>query len=178
MRYFLPHGRGRSGAIWTLDRHQWGDLHFWIALVLLAILAFHLFLHWRWIVSMVAGAPRKRSGWRALFGAAGLIGFLALAFLPIMSGVDEVRRVDKLWVDKAQGAGSRAGMKSKSELEIRGPMTLQEVEDLTGFPVPDLLQHLGLPRNISPDSRLGQLRRTYGFSMEEVRETVGKAGRE
>jgi hypothetical protein len=47
MRYVLPPGSGHSTTIWTLDRHEWGSIHFWIAIAFLAVLAFHLFLHWR-----------------------------------------------------------------------------------------------------------------------------------
>ena len=32
MRYVLPPGSGRRAAIWGLDRHGWGDLHFWFCL--------------------------------------------------------------------------------------------------------------------------------------------------
>jgi len=30
-------------------RHDWGDLHFWLAVSLVAIIALHIVLHWSWI---------------------------------------------------------------------------------------------------------------------------------
>lgn len=38
-----------------LDRHQWGTIHFVIALVLLALLVLHVVLHW----AMIVGIYRK-----------------------------------------------------------------------------------------------------------------------
>ena len=68
MRYVLPPGSGRSTTIWTLDRHEWGSIHFWIAIAFLAVLALHLFLHWRWIVTLMSGRPRQGSGARLALG--------------------------------------------------------------------------------------------------------------
>ena len=59
MRYVLPPGSGRFTTLWTLDRHGWGSIHFWLAIALLSVLAFHLFLHWRWITTVVRGARAK-----------------------------------------------------------------------------------------------------------------------
>jgi hypothetical protein len=53
MRFVLPPGSGgaRRGAgitLWGWTRHQWGEVHFWIAVGLMLVLAIHLILHWRW----------------------------------------------------------------------------------------------------------------------------------
>ncbi|HUO10433.1 MAG TPA: DUF4405 domain-containing protein, partial [Phycisphaerae bacterium] len=31
MRYILPPGSGQWRLLWGLGRHDWGDLHFWLA---------------------------------------------------------------------------------------------------------------------------------------------------
>lgn len=33
MRYILPPGSGRYSTIWSLDRHEWGGIHFWISII-------------------------------------------------------------------------------------------------------------------------------------------------
>ena len=88
MRYVLPPGSGRHTTIWTLDRHEWGSIHFWIAITFFAVLAFHLFLHWRWIVTVLKGRPREGSGARVALGTVGLVALLALALSPFMSPVE------------------------------------------------------------------------------------------
>lgn len=58
LRYPLPPGSNKSLTLWGLGRHQWGDVHFWISLALLAAMLCHLVLHWNWIVTVVG----KRCG--------------------------------------------------------------------------------------------------------------------
>lgn len=64
-RYLLPPGSrgGRGLSLWGLGRHDWGDIHFWIAVALAALLVLHVALHWTWVCVLVtrwlrpAGAP-------------------------------------------------------------------------------------------------------------------------
>lgn len=62
LAYRLPPRMGRnSGTVLGLDRHQWGDVHFWISNVFLLLVAVHLCLHWRWIWAMARGKdPAKQ----------------------------------------------------------------------------------------------------------------------
>jgi hypothetical protein len=53
LRFPLPPGSNKTLALWGLSRHQWGDIHFWISLGLLAVLMIHLALHWNWIVTVI-----------------------------------------------------------------------------------------------------------------------------
>jgi len=46
------YGRNVELYFWGLDRHQWGTIHFVIALVLLALLVLHVVLHWAIIVGI------------------------------------------------------------------------------------------------------------------------------
>jgi hypothetical protein len=87
VRYILPAGSGGfrhrvDRTLWSLSRHQWGELHFWVAAVLGALLVVHVALHWSWICHFVRqwihGREHARSPikpWvRHLYG----IGFLLL----------------------------------------------------------------------------------------------------
>jgi hypothetical protein len=65
LHYLLPPGIGRRSLLWGLDRHEWGSVHFYIALASLAVLTLHLFLHRRW--PDVSGS--RRSAWRIAFSA-------------------------------------------------------------------------------------------------------------
>lgn len=65
---FLPVGGyqgGRNpfyGMVIIFERHAWGDIHTWSSVVILALAALHIPLHWSWIKKMT------RSGVRAAFG--------------------------------------------------------------------------------------------------------------
>jgi hypothetical protein len=83
LKYGLPPGQGRgrgygggwgwrgghgghrgdgSGPreLWGLSRHEWGDVHFWIAVSLIAVLVLHLVLHWSWITHRVRCLVKRR----------------------------------------------------------------------------------------------------------------------
>lgn len=51
LRYRLPPGSrgGRGLSIWDWGRHDWGDLHAWLAYAVCAMVVIHLVLHWRWL---------------------------------------------------------------------------------------------------------------------------------
>jgi len=71
MKYVLPPGRevqakyGRNVYLSWLgwDRHDWGDIHLYLAFALLTLLAVHLILHWQQILGLfqrVVPNPRRR----------------------------------------------------------------------------------------------------------------------
>lgn len=55
IKWVLPHGgpqnrgAGRDGALLGLSRHEWGDIHFWIALAMAVAISVHLLSHFGWI---------------------------------------------------------------------------------------------------------------------------------
>lgn len=46
--FVLPHG-SRQASVWGWQRHDWGELHFWLAMVMLALIVLHLCLNWTWV---------------------------------------------------------------------------------------------------------------------------------
>ncbi|MBD3617920.1 MAG: DUF4405 domain-containing protein [Gammaproteobacteria bacterium] len=86
--YTLPPGSGRWATVWGLSRHQWGDVHLWLAVIFLAIVALHVVLHWRWLASMMKGGAHQAPGWRLVLGLVSLLLIIALAVAPFVTGVD------------------------------------------------------------------------------------------
>lgn len=77
-------GRGLSALGW--GRHDWGDLHTWLAYAFLALILVHLALHWRWFWQIAA---RKRR-WPLLLGVGGGLALIvAMAVLPVQRGADD-----------------------------------------------------------------------------------------
>ncbi|MEA5114397.1 MAG: DUF4405 domain-containing protein [Geobacteraceae bacterium] len=167
MSYILPPGSGRFSVLWGMDRHDWGRLHFWVAVVLMTTLGLHLVFHWRWIAGMIKGRPREGSGIRMGLAVVGVLALLGLAALPFMGRVEQtgaepphrMRLTDHEKVDK---------------YDIDGSMTLSDVEKRTGVPPEVLLRELGLPPGLPTDENLGRLRKKYGFELNDVREVVRK----
>lgn len=95
LRYVLPPGSGRRTVIWSLDRHEWGQVHFWISMAFLTCLAVHLVVHRRWILSMIRGRPREGSALRVALGIVGLVAVLAAAAAPFLAEVEQEPRVHR-----------------------------------------------------------------------------------
>jgi len=63
MKYVLPPGTGGLGRVlhggsgrgihikelWSMTRHEWGSIHFYLAVVFVVLMIIHVILHWAWI---------------------------------------------------------------------------------------------------------------------------------
>lgn len=84
LMYIMPPGtggcHGEGGARITLlglSRHEWGKVHWYVAIGLIVVAAVHVLLHWRWVTNTLASLLRP-SGAKA---AAGLAPLLVLGIL-------------------------------------------------------------------------------------------------
>lgn len=81
VRFILPPGSGERRVLWEYSRHDWGDVHFWLAVALGGLVFVHIALHWSWICSLVlswvphadSSIKRKSEIRRNLAGAALMI---------------------------------------------------------------------------------------------------------
>ena len=183
LHYLLPPGSGSLHGVvtgygaaerpvtllWGLTPHDWGNIHFWIALGLMLVLALHLVLHWRWIRSSIRGRAHSGSGIRVGLGIVGVLSLAAIAITPWLSPTTYVSRAQ---LSESVAEERPLTPHKPTSPDTRGMMTLKEIEDLTGVPTVYLLEHLSLPHDVSPDERLGRLRRIYGFTMQDVRRIV------
>jgi len=133
--------------------------------VFFSILALHLFLHWRWILSLVKGKPRKREGKRSILGILGLIVLVLLSIAPLLTSVE----IDN---NKKETHETISG----NNIEIKGSMTLNEVESFTNVPVDYIIKKMNWPESISRVDKLSSLKTEYGFEMSEVREVITDYG--
>lgn len=174
----LPRGGGRGAdqrpvtLLWGWTRHEWGDFHFWIAVVLIAILSLHLVLHWKWIVCTVRGAHNDASGLRFAVGLASLTALLMMAALPLLTPTDVVRRGE---LRRLPGESAPARPADEARTQLKGSMTVAEVAEKSGLSVAELTDKLGLPDGIEADMRIGQVLRIHGLQMSDLRNTLGQA---
>ena len=86
LAFVVPAGSNRTHVLWGMSRHEWGDIHLWLAYILVISAVVHVVLHWTWIVAFVRravigrgkGAPSLRlrvvSGCVAVVLIVGLVG--------------------------------------------------------------------------------------------------------
>jgi hypothetical protein len=114
MKYILPPGRevmaryGRNLYLSWLgwDRHDWGDIHLYLAFALLTLLVIHLILHWKQIVGLfqrLVPDPRRRYKIALIF----LLLSLLLIYFPFLITPDMQPR-GRGGGPRSQAAGSGA----------------------------------------------------------------------
>lgn len=183
-----PGSRGGHGlSLWGLTRHELGDVHFWIAVTLLALMILHVVLHWTWVCVTVqrwfrpagdgARVPtsRRRNLWGlaflvALGGAVG--GFYWVASNSVINEDAGERRNDDR--DAARSARPEPHEAGRSDLHLSGGMTLGEAAAVAGVDAAALCEELGLPATVSPDEQLGRLRQRFGVDMATLRRIVAE----
>lgn len=165
MRFLLPPGSGHSRSLLGLSRHGWGDVHFWVALLFLAILALHLLLHWRWIVCVITGRKREYSGKRLALGLFGFLGVIALSLVPLLAPVDN---------DSGLEGAAHRQIQTQANPEIHGSMSLEQIMQNTGTPLAFILQRLSLDDDISTNQGIAKLGRKHGFTVSDVRNIVNE----
>src|SRR5688572_14883488 len=182
LRYQLPAGSGGlrgfgvgGGAgerpialLWGMTRHEWGQIHYLIAGSLIAILAAHVLLHWKWINCVIRGTRSEASGLRFGLGFSSLLALLLLGAMPLMISTNEVSR-SQLQVQRSNGehTGSPEG-----DIELRGSMTVLEVAEEAGITAAELLSRLNMTSDVSPDERVGRLLRQHGLQMSDLRDVI------
>jgi hypothetical protein len=80
VRFRLPAGSG-GDAVLGLTRHDWGGIHFWIAMALLVLVALHVALHWTWVTRTFGARFLAGRGTRP---GAGLGGTVLLVLLGLV----------------------------------------------------------------------------------------------
>lgn len=83
----MPPASGLS--VWGMDRHGWGEIHFWIALTFLTFMAIHFLLHWKWIKTNVKGTSKDLhiSKTRSIIAILLILFVLFFLMLPFFSPV-------------------------------------------------------------------------------------------
>lgn len=78
-------------AVWGMDRHGWGEIHFWIALTFVLLILIHFILHWTWIKTKVKGNSKiaQVSKTRTIIAILLMLFVLFLLIMPFLSPVEK-----------------------------------------------------------------------------------------
>lgn len=180
---------------WGMDRHQWGSIHLILGFVLFGLLLLHIILHWKITkiyYRLLITNRRIRVFSLVLFLFVSLL-FLFFAFFVTFDvvpsregrGRHQQHRIelsrpggegpgiqqsvkDTLKNVPGKSAHQEATHEPKRTIEVRGNMTLQEIEEKYNINLRTLKEQFGIPLNTSNNERLGRLRRRVGFHMSDV----------
>ena len=176
VRFVLPPGSGSRWVLWGLGRHDWGDLHFWLAVGIGALVLIHIALHWQWVCATALQLFRRGATAPGLVGrASGNLAGLGLLLLifAIFAGFVWLAQLN---VQEVPGApGRRGGTQSQpaeGDVFIRGSTTLAEAAAAANITVDTLRQRLGLSARVSASERLGRICRDQGIPMSDARRLI------
>ena len=96
--------RGEVCLLWGFSRYEWSELHFFIAIGLMVILAFYLCLHSSWLGGPLKRAQTGASGFRFALGIIGLCALIVTASSPLWTQAAE--KMPGLQQTKAVAASS------------------------------------------------------------------------
>lgn len=170
IHYVLPPGGGRGHALtlWGMNRHDYGNVHFYLALAMVALIIVHIWLHWPWVCSILSnllGASQPKRSRRTLYGT---ILLLVIGIVTASSLLWVKTRVKYTNGEEQERYGHEA-FETNELPYITGRTTLSQAAEMAGISVEQLISELKLPSNINPNERLGRLRWQYGFEIEDVR---------
>ncbi len=186
-----PGSSGRHGerglALLGMTRHEWGDIHFYLALSLLGLTVLHVALHWKWVRNTFGSLFRPRAQRKAGAGPAGSLALLVLGLVAagIIAAPWLIPTEERPGSQGKQQRGPRAEGAIAPQLtegheaapglpRVSGRLTLAEAAEAAGVSPARLAAELGIPENTPPQSRLGRLRQEHGFTMEDVRGAVAR----
>jgi Mor family transcriptional regulator len=139
-----------------LQRHYWGNIHFYLSIAFVVLSLIHLIISWDWIKGKAHQLFHR--GWLPVLVLAVVVLFLVFSLFWAFS-------------PKAPRAYEDYGGKADSGV-ITDQMTLLDVEKATGIPAKEIAEALGLPSKIPLNETLRQLRKSYPLTLQEVRNVV------
>ncbi len=192
IKYKLPPGREQILSVgenyeltfWGWDRHQWGDVHYVVAWVLVALLVLHIFFHWKTVICLVRQAVPDQSLRRAAVVACVVLTafllFFSVLLEPQKSGRNDYlfRRQQQRYdvspqgvgpvIEKAQAPAQPADIPSQPE---RRSERRKQVEKI------DLQQtehdHPDEANSVQGRMTVAQVARVYEISTAEVKNRLG-----
>ena len=79
LAFTLPHRSGPA-SVWGMTRHEWGDIHFYLSIFFLILLAAHLFLHLGFVKKNANGTSHAMAKFSHCFGACECSTVVAIGF--------------------------------------------------------------------------------------------------
>ncbi|MBN2213620.1 MAG: DUF4405 domain-containing protein [Bacteroidales bacterium] len=185
-----------------LTRHEWGRIHLILGFILLFLLLLHIILHWNTIVCIFRNMFSNEAIRRftaVFFGMVCLLFLLAPLVMkpevvslsrnhihrkalyqfpekkPVNGHGNEPAQMkeQQLIEDVNKGRTEKSTEHRQSEIEIYGHMSLNEIAARYNVDVTALAETLNIPSSQS-DSRIGRLKKQYGFRNSEIREVILK----
>ena len=90
LKFVLPPGSGRRLTVWGWTRHEWGNIHFLLAMGFAVVVLIHLVVHWRWLSTAMTGFGASSRKWSMVGAVVAFLVVASVACFPFMLPVEGV----------------------------------------------------------------------------------------
>ena len=178
--------------LFGMDRHEWGTIHLILGFIFFGLLLLHIILHWKLIIiyfRLFISGGRVRILIGSVFAVLSIVLLLFAFFVPfevaLLRQGEGHHRMERAIEEPAEMPIQESGKPEptshknkedherhtrieKSQIDIRGDMTLKQAAVIYGVPADSLKMYLEIPVSVSENEKLGRLRRRYDFHMSDV----------
>ena len=177
IRYVLIPGKdramvyGKSVDLYFLgmDRHEWGEIHYIMSIILIVLVVLHIVLHWKMTVCMFSRLIS--SGTLRIVLAVGFV-LLSILLLSFSFFISPEVREDSGHGGEGHSHGEHVESAEIFSIEIKGYMTFDEISEKYNVPAEYLKEKLSVDKSVGNSEKLGQIKNDYGFSMSDVEELI------
>ena len=188
MKFVLPPGRERVAkygnvgvSLFGMDRHEWGTIHLYLAFFLLALLAVHVVLHWKMILTLFAkllpDARARRIAASSFIGVSAFLIVVPFLVKPEISSLSEAELAaggEGCLIEAGEEVTICTGCdevapsaKAGKFVPVSGE-TIREICEKHGMPPHFLKRSLGIPESVSDETSFSDLLKGYQFQMKDV----------
>ena len=188
MAFFMgqgPYVRENEKYFLGLHRHEWGNIHLYLALAFVLFIIIHLILSWSWIKGKTQNLFPTR--WKTVLWSTLLASFIIVFVFWLFTPKNPAK-----YADYGKGAGERARLamfaeegvslpqkaaephEDDSSFTVTGQTTLEEIVKKTGISVAALAFELGFPPDTAVQETLGRLKKRYPFTLIDVRDAINE----
>lgn len=192
------YGENLEFYLWEFDRHNWNYIHFILGLILFGLLVLHIWFHWKLILNISKNLIRNKK--TRVFAGIVLI-FVSLLFFAFPAFVEpeigdmankgewhsrevsnsndneiiiDSNQVQVHSLQQHEGLNKDRHRDIPSNIDVVGSMTLLEVARKYDVPADHIKSKLKISLSTSDNERLGRLKKTYRFTMNDVEGIIYK----
>lgn len=148
-------------TLFGFDRHDWNIIHFVLGVILFGLLVFHIWFHWKMIISIYRSIIKNKTTRIALSMILLAVSTLLLVF-PFITNATFENHIDR----------QSHQLSETSNIEVKGRMTLKQIATLYNVPIDYIKSELEIPSSISENESLRNLKRSYEFSSSDIESII------
>jgi hypothetical protein len=178
--------------LFGMDRHEWGTVHLILGFIFFGLLVLHIIMHWKLITiyfRLFISSSKIRLLLGSVFAVISIVLLLFAFFVPfevallrqgeghqrMERAIEEPTEIRIQESEKSEQKShkneevhERHTRSEKSQIDIRGDMTLKQAAVKYDVPADSIKKYLEIPVSVSENEKLGRLRRRYDFHMSDV----------